>query len=329
MRGLATADRGGPVGAIDALARALGPRARRDQPLGALTTYRVGGTTALFVTAEGPGDLVAVGRAVADVAGSADVVAVPVLVLGRGSNLLVADRGFEGLVVALASGFAGIDVTGPAVTAGAAVALPVLARRTAAAGLTGLEWAVGVPGSVGGAVRMNAGGHGSDTAATLRGAEVVDLRCGDVVEWSPEQLAFGYRASALSTTDVVTSATFDLLPGDAAEGAATIAEIVRWRRANQPGGSNAGSVFANPPGDSAGRLIDEAGLKGFRIGSAEVSAKHANFIVADEDGTAADVMAVLTEVRRIVAERTGVELVTEVRTIGFDAAPDAEGAGGV
>ena len=151
-----------------ALGRALGPRARHDHPLGALTTYRVGGTAALFVEAEDEGRLVEVARALG---GSP----VPVLVVGNGSNLLVADRGFGGLVVSLGPGFETLSIEGERVRAGAAVSLPVLARRTAAAGLHGLEWAVGVPGSVGGAVRMNAGGHGSDTAATLIAYRRVDL----------------------------------------------------------------------------------------------------------------------------------------------------------
>ncbi len=187
---------------------------------------------------------------------------VPVLVLGRGSNLLVADRGFEGLVLRLGPGFESLVIEGTDVRAGAAVSLPVLARRTAAAGLTGLEWAVGVPGSVGGAVRMNAGGHGSDTVATLVDYGWVDLATGSGGTAPVAALLAGYRRTALTPAQVVTGGTFRLRTGDAADGAATIAEIVRWRRANQPGGSNAGSVFANPPGDSAGRLIDACGLKG-------------------------------------------------------------------
>ena len=170
------------------------------------------------------------------------------------------------------------------VRAGAALSLPVLARRTAAAGLTGLEWAVGVPGSVGGAIRMNAGGHGSDTAATL-----VGFRWST---WPPDR-----RATRRPTGSSPATGTPPCrrprwwCPGrscsaraNPTQGAATIAEIVRWRRANQPGGRNAGSVFTNPPGDSAGRLIDACGLKGFRIGTAEVSTKHANFIQADPGG---------------------------------------------
>lgn len=297
--------------AIEAAAAILGERARRGVRLGPLTTYRVGGPAALFLEAVDEGDLALTRRAVTETG-------VPVLVVGRGSNLLVADRGFPGLAVALGEGFAGIDVDGTQVTAGAAVSLPVLARRTAAAALTGMEWAVGVPGSVGGAVRMNAGGHGSDVSRTLVWARVVSLT-GDALDGqlAADRLALGYRSSALTSTHVVTAARFALAPGDRAAAEAEIAEIVRWRREHQPGGSNAGSVFANPPGDAAGRLVDAAGLKGHRWGSAYVSPKHANFIQVDPDGSADDVAALIAEVRRLVAERTGVRLRLELHHIGF------------
>jgi len=292
---------------------ALGSLARPDHPLGALTTYRVGGPARLFVEPADEAEL----RAVAAAIDGRDV---PVLVLGRGSNLLVADDGFAGLAVSLARGFDEIEIEGPSVRAGGAVSLPVLARKSASAGLTGLEWAVGVPGSVGGAIRMNAGGHGSDTAHVLVGCRVVDLRSGATTDVPVTGLAYAYRHSSLSCSQVVVAGTFGLQPGDAEESLAQIAEIVRWRREHQPGGSNAGSVFTNPPGDSAGRLIDEAGLRGHRIGSAEVSPKHANFIQADSGGSATDVRGLIEDVQRRVRERFGVELAIEVRMIGFDTA---------
>jgi UDP-N-acetylmuramate dehydrogenase len=296
---------------LEAAAAALGDRARRDVALGPLTTYRVGGPAALFLEAAGEEDLALARRAVTETG-------VPVLVVGRGSNLLVADRGFPGLAVALGEGFATIEIDGTEVTAGAAVSLPVLARRTAAASLTGLEWAVGVPGSVGGAVHMNAGGHGSDVSRSLRWARVVSLGGDDLDgQLDAGRLALGYRRSALGRTHVVTAACFGLVPGDRAASEAEIAEIVRWRREHQPGGSNAGSVFANPPGDAAGRLVEAAGLKGHRRGSAYVSPKHANFIQVDPGGSADDVAALIGEVRRLVAERTGVDLQLELHQIGF------------
>jgi UDP-N-acetylmuramate dehydrogenase len=302
---------------LDAAAAVLGSRARRDVPLGPLTTYRVGGPAALFVTVDDVADLDLVHRAV--VAG-----AVEVLVVGKGSNLLVADAGFPGLALVLGEGFATVDIAGTTVTAGAAAALPVVARRTAAASLTGFEWAVGVPGSIGGAVRMNAGGHGSDMAASLRAAHLVDLATGEDRHVPAADLALGYRRSAVRRDQVVVSAELGLEAGDRATAEAKIAEIVRWRRENQPGGQNAGSVFTNPPEDAAGRLIDVAGAKGLRLGSAQVSPKHANFIIADPGGRADDVWALMVEVRRRVAVATGTVLVPETRLVGFPALPEVQ-----
>ena len=218
---------------------------------------------------------------------------IDVLVVGKGSNLLVADAGFPGLAVALGEGFAEVTIDGTTVHAGAAAALPVVARRTVAAGLTGFEWAVGVPGSVGGAVRMNAGGHGSDLAASLAGVRVVDLRTGEDGVVPSRALDLGYRRSAVEPHQLVVAADLALAVGDVAQGTRELAEIVAWRRANQPGGPNAGSVFTNPDGDSAGRLIDAAGAKGLRVGTAAVSTKHANFIQADDGGRADDVLALM------------------------------------
>jgi UDP-N-acetylmuramate dehydrogenase len=302
------------TGAVARAAAHLGPRARRGVPIGPLTTYRVGGNAALFFEASDAEDLTRVARAVSESG-------VAVLVVGGGSNLLVADAGWPGLVLTLGDGFTAIDVTPRGerahVRAGASVGLPVLARRTAALALTGLEWAVGVPGRVGGAVRMNAGGHGSDVSRTLVAARVVDLeRGGDAVRSAPE-LAFGYRRSSVATADVVVWAEFELQRGDREACEAEIAEIVRWRRANQPGGANAGSVFSNPPDDAAGRLIEAAGLKGHRRGSAYVSPKHANFFQAEVGGSADDVRALILEVQALVTERTGVRLEPELRMVGF------------
>ena len=295
-------------------ARVLGDRAQRHVPIGPLTTYRVGGPAALFLEARDESDLAAAREAVR--AGG-----VPVLVVGKGSNLLVADAGFPGLAIVLGEAFAAVDVDGTRVRAGGAMALPVLARRTAAAGLTGFEWAVGVPGSVGGAVRMNAGGHGSDMAACVTRARVVDL-VGDVdSELDAAALRFGYRRSSITSSQVVVWADLALQRGDRERSEAEIAEIVRWRREHQPGGQNAGSVFTNPPGDSAGRLVDAAGLKGFRVGSAHVSVKHANFIQADEGGSADDVLALVREVQRRVEDRMGVRLEPELRLVGFEEVP--------
>ena len=300
-------------------ARILGDRARRDVPLGPLTTYRVGGPAALFVELTSEDELHLVSEAVR-------TSRVATLVVGNGSNLLVSDAGFDGVAVVLGDAFASIDVEGTKVRAGGATPLPVLGRRTAAAGLTGLEWAVGVPGSVGGGVRMNAGGHGSDIAATLVRVRVLDLLRGEDGVVPAADLDLGYRHSAVTPSMAVLWAEFELTPGDADDAAAEITEIVRWRRENQPGGQNAGSVFTNPPGDSAGRLVDAAGCKGLRLGSAHVSEKHANFIQADAGGSSGDVLALIHEVQRRVEAATGIRLEPELRLVGFDEArPEVEG----
>lgn len=289
----------------------VGDRLLVGAPLGPRTTYRVGGPAALLLEAAGEDDLAAARDAVV-------ATGVPVLVVGKGSNLLVADCGFAGLAISLGDAFAGVDVDGTTVVAGGAAALPVVARRTVAAGLTGFEWAVGVPGSIGGAVRMNAGGHGADMAASLARVRVVDLAGGEDGDVPAARLDLAYRRSSLRPTAVVVAATLALAAGDRAAGEAQLAEIVRWRRDNQPGGPNAGSVFTNPAGDSAGRLVEAAGCKGLRVGTAEVSTKHANFIQADAGGSADDVRALMEAVRRRVLEATGVELHAETVLVGFD-----------
>ena len=300
--------------AIAEAARRLGGLAERDVAVGPMTTYRVGGQAALFLR---PADETSLELARAAVVATG----VPVLVVGKGSNLLVADRGFAGLVVALGAGFDGIDLLdGGRVVAGGAVSLPVLARRTAAAALAGLEWAVGVPGSVGGAVRMNAGGHGSETREVLVSARLIDLAGGRHGDVPNAELDLTYRHSNVAETEVVVGATLQLQPGDREQSEALISEIVRWRREHQPGGQNAGSIFTNPPGDSAGRLTESTGLKGFRVGSAHVSTKHANFFQADDGGSADDVRALIEEVRRRVEESTGILLEPELRMVGFEGA---------
>jgi len=283
---------------------------QHDVPIGPMTTYRVGGRAALFARVENDDDLAAATELVREQG-------VDVLVVGNGSNLLVADDGFDGLAVVLGDAFAQVDIAETVVTAGGAALLPVVARRTVAAALTGFEWAVGVPGSIGGAVRMNAGGHGSDMAASLTRVRVVDFASGDDGWMAVSALALGYRRSAITATQVVIAAELALEHGDRARSEAELAEIVRWRRENQPGGQNAGSVFTNPDGDSAGRLIDAAGCKGLRVGTAAVSEKHANFFIADADGRADDVHSLMSVVRERVHAAHGVWLEPETRLVGF------------
>lgn len=297
------------------LAEVLGSEAvSRERPIGPDTTYRVGGAARVGLTLAIDADLAAMSEVVAD--HHPDV-----LVVGKGSNLLVAGAGFDGVGVWLGPGYDWVEIDGVEVRAGAAAGLPVLARQSAAAGLSGFEWAVGVPGSLGGAVRMNAGGHGSDMAASLICAEVVDLRGGGIEQWDMGRLELGYRRSALADHHLVVGAEVGLAAGDASASQSLIAEIVAWRRENQPGGQNAGSVFTNPDGDSAGRIIDAAGLMGHRVGTASVSDKHANFFIADRGGSADDLHALMCEVFAQVEARFDLALLPETRLVGFDPGP--------
>lgn len=282
-------------------------------PMAPLTTYKLGGPAAWFVEVGSDRHL--------DEVLAALPLDIEVLVLGRGSNVLVADRGFGGLVIRLVGDFIAIEVErNGTVRAGAAAALPRVARAAAEAARCGLEFYAGIPGSVGGAVMMNAGGHGSDTSEHLLAATILDLRTGARVDRTPEELALGYRRSNLRPDQIVTAARFATVPCTRSEGEARIREITRWRKEHQPGGTfNAGSVFKNPDDDAAGRLIEEAGLKGFRCGGVTVSEMHANFFVADEDAVAQDVWDLVWAIRRRVAAATGVWLTPEIRFAGaFD-----------
>lgn len=331
--------------AIDTARSILGERARRDHPLAGLTTYRVGGPAALFFEPESIADLERLALARYESG-------LEVIVIGRGSNLLVADEGFAGIAVSIGRLAGELDIlddvaidddaidldtgrldTGDTVIvrAGGAVRLPVVARRTAACGLSGFEWAVGVPGTIGGAIRMNAGGHGSDMSACVVDVELFEFtnsptRPGRRRRVGLEDLGLEFRRSRLDDSQLVLEARLALRRGDRQRSERMIADIVAWRREHQPGGQNCGSVFVNPvPGEvAAGALIDGLGLRGLRIGTASVSLKHANFIVADDGGSAADVHAVMNAVRERVHAETGYLLRSEVRLLGFGDA-DARG----
>lgn len=310
---------------LDTLAAALRERLGRDVerrfPLSRCSTYRLGGPAELFLDVGSAAELVAVADALV-------LHPAPLLVVGRGSNLLVTDEGFPGLAVRLTGEFELLEVGERSVTAGAAVPLPVLARRSAGEGAAGLEFYVGIPGTVGGAVRMNAGGHGRETAEVLERAWTLDLAGGtEEVDRSRDDLRFAYRSSAVGETEVVTRAEFHVVPDDVEACDRRVSEIVRWRREHQPGGSNAGSVFTNPPGDSAGRIIDACGLKGFQVGGAVVSPKHANFFQAEDSATARDVRDLVVEVQRRVEEATGVRLEPEITLVGFPEPGEDPGGG--
>ncbi|MDE0267858.1 MAG: UDP-N-acetylmuramate dehydrogenase [Acidimicrobiaceae bacterium] len=311
------------------------------QSLARFNTYRTGGPAKLMLTVNDLADLITVARAIVREAVEAGVSAAPVLVLGRGSNLLVADRGFDGLVVMLGDGFQRfqIDNTENAiredvetndtaeedvatkdaveVTAGGGVRMPVLARACADAGLSGFEWAVGVPGTVGGAVRMNAGCHGSDISEVLVSVDVFDLESGLVSTLRPSDLDLDYRKSNLSTYQVVISVKLQLTRTDRGTVLDNLFAVVNRRKTNQPSGRNAGSVFVNPPNDSAGRLIESAGGKGLRNATAEVSSKHANFIQVDKGGCSRDVLSLMIELHNRVLDVYDLSLDVETRLVGF------------
>ena len=317
----------------------FGKRAHTDVSLAQFTTYRVGGNAALHVHVESIDDLEAISAVLAQVD-------LPLLVIGRGSNMLIADTGFQGLAITFGSFLEYIDLPDrtnnggnqsdggsqdggfavePIALFGGSVPLPVAARQSVHRGLTGFEWGVGVPGTIGGAVRMNAGGHGSDMASSLVSARIFHLLRGVEAHVDAVDLGLRFRGSAIADHHVVLSATLNLSWATDTQAAENqLSEIVKWRRENQPGGQNAGSVFVNPvPGQvSAGALIDQIGMRGFRIGTAHVSEKHANFIQSEEGGLASDVVQVMAEIRRRVKESTGYDLRSEIRLAGFDAATD-------
>ncbi len=290
--------------------RRLGIRTSRDEPLARFTTMRVGGPADLFAVARNLFEL----RALARFARTREL---PLFLLGRGSDLVISDRGMPGLVVQVRA--EGIRVDGPRITVEAGVPMARLATVAREAGLSGVEFALAIPGTVGGAVWANAGAHGSDVRAVLAEASVLSGEDGAEAVFDADGLGLAYRESRLKhprarVPDLVTWATFALVPVERSVIDERLDEIRRWRRLHQPVGMpSAGSVFRNPPtGPSAGELIDRAGLKGRRIGGASVSQKHANFIVNDGHGTAADVRRLADLVRATVAGRFGVDLQPEV-----------------
>lgn len=304
------------------LRRTVSGEVRAAEPLAPHTTLKVGGPAAALVVAETPGDLAAVAETCAALDRGW-------LILGRGSNLLVADRGWPGVVVVLGRGFRGVAFervlggVGEAVVAGAAEPMPILANAVAREGLGGVAFGVAIPGTLGGAVRMNAGAMGRELSDVLDWAEVVRLADGGRIERIPAaDLDLSYRHSALPDDAVVTRARLLLARTDPADLAAEMATFKQWRRDHQPVNEpSCGSVFRNPPGDSAGRLIEAAGLKGYRVGGAAVSRKHANFITVDPSSRADDVFRVLADVREQVARTAGVTLEPEVVLAGFDPLP--------
>lgn len=295
---------------LDTLAAERGIALQRDVALAPMTTLRVGGPADRLATPDTVDELVNLLLLAAD-AGA------PAFLLGKGSDLVVADAGIRGLVVRVRVD--GVSVEGTSVHAEAGASMTALAKRCAREGLAGFDWAISIPGTFGGAVWANAGAHDGEMAQVLRTIDVLDPRDRQRRTLSVEECRFAYRESRFKHgPEVVLGGTIGLRRGEPEAIAALIDGHQSRRRATQPlADQNAGSVFRNPPGDHAGRLIEAAGLKGHRIGTAQVSALHANFIVTDRGaGRAADVRAVGDHVRRTVGERFGIRLRYEIEFVG-------------
>ena len=296
--------------AAELLRAARGDRVRRDLSMAPLTTFRIGGPASIYFEPQDEEDL----RVVAGALGVTDL---PVVVLGKGSNVLVSDEGFPGLVLRLGRGFRWAARSNERIAAGAAMPFPALAGVALRHALGGLEFGVAIPATVGGAVAMNAGAHGREVSDAVEEVEVFRLREGRSVRVARGEAGFAYRHSGLSSDGLVTGATFALSPDDPARIRRAMDEARAWRRATQPVAEpNCGSVFTNPPDAAAARLIDEAGAKGLRVGGASVSTKHANFIITDVGARAADVATLIRRVQALVEERSGIRLEPEVRLIG-------------
>lgn len=293
-----------------------GDRVRRAFPLAPLTSFRLGGPATLYLEAESSEDLAAAGRALRETG-------LPLLVIGKGSNMLISDGGFPGLVLRLGKPFRWAARDGHRVTAGGAMPLPALAGVALSHSLAGLEFGVAIPASLGGSVRMNAGAHGHSLDEVVEAVEVYRMDEGRPETLTADALGFRYRGSALPPESVVVGATVALRPDDPSGIRERMDEARRWRRETQPlAEPNCGSVFKNPPGDHAARLVESVGGKQMSVGNARVSEKHANFIVAGPGSRAEDVFRLIEAVRDRVAERHGVRLEPEVHVVGaFEEGP--------
>ncbi|HEY7762594.1 MAG TPA: UDP-N-acetylmuramate dehydrogenase [Actinomycetota bacterium] len=295
------------------LRAACGDRVRTAFPMAPLTTFRIGGPAALYLEPGSEADLEGAAQALA-------ASGLPHVVIGKGSNVLVSDRGFDGLVLRLGRAYRWAAREGDRLSAGGSMPLPALAGIGLRHGLAGLEFGVAIPATLGGSVKMNAGAHGAEMADVVVDVEVFRLSEGITERVGAADAGFSYRRSALPSDAVVTAATAELRASSTEAIRAAMDEARAWRRRTQPlAEPNCGSVFKNPAEGHAAALIEGSGLKGTRVGGAQVSSKHANFIVADERARADDVKALIDLVQREVESRTGIGLEPEVQMIGsFD-----------
>ena len=287
----------------------LFPSAKFDEPLKRYTAWKIGGPADALIEPRDTSTLI-------EAVKTAREHGIPLTVLGGGTNVLVRDGGVRGLVIRLAKALTNVEVEGERVVADAGVLYPVLANTTAGRGLAGLEFATGIPGTVGGAVYMNAGAYGSETREVLDWAEI--YRDGEVVRMENADLDLSYRHSILHEHPdwLVLRAAYTLTPGDADELKARIKEFRAQRMGGSPNKPSCGSTFKRPENDFPGRVIEVAGLKGTRVGMIEVSPVHANYLVNLGGGTAKDALELIQLVRQKVRERLGIELEAEVRVIG-------------
>jgi UDP-N-acetylmuramate dehydrogenase len=289
----------------------FGKRLQKNVSLARFTGARVGGPADCLLVANSVSELVEAARALWDMG-------LPFIVLGGGSNVLVSDAGVRGVVVLNRAKETEIDKSNLSVWAGSGASFGSLARRVSARNLSGLEWAVGIPGTVGGAVFGNAGAHGSDVSGCLMLAEILHQINGRL-QLTPPQMGYAYRSSALRRDpepSIILSAHFKLGVGNAAETKALVEKFTQRRKKTQPPGASLGSMFKNPPGDYAGRLIEQAGLKGTRIGRAVISPVHANFFINDGGTLASDIFSLIQLTQKAVMEKFGVQLELEIKLIG-------------
>ncbi|MBI4728799.1 MAG: UDP-N-acetylmuramate dehydrogenase [Acidobacteria bacterium] len=300
----------GAARAVEILvARGVG-RVERGGRIAPWTSYQIGGPADVLVETESESDLEGVAEAARESG-------LDVLVLGRGSNVLVSDGGFRGIALRLGAGFRWSRRDGGALEAGAAAPLPALSGLALDEGLAGLEFAVSIPGSLGGAVRMNAGAHGRCMADVVEWAEVYSFDQAETVRFARDELAFDYRTARFPARSAVTAARLALEPGERGAIAERMREAREWRRRTQPLNSpNAGSVFKNPPGEFAARLVETVCGKGMSRGGARVSEVHANFIVAGAGARSSDVHALIRRIQRMVRRATGIDLQLELKLVG-------------
>jgi UDP-N-acetylmuramate dehydrogenase len=292
------------------LRAACGPRLRTSFPLAPLTTFRIGGPAALYLEAESDADLMAASLAV-------QATGMPWAIIGKGSNVLVSDFGFDGLVLRLGRGYRWAARDGVRLHAGGAMPLPALSGVALVHGLAGIEFGVAIPASLGGAVRMNAGAHGRSMEEVLEVIDIYSIASNAPSRVPVGEAGFRYRRSSLPEGSVVVGASVVLRHGDRPEIRRGMDDARNWRRATQPlAEPNCGSVFKNPPGDHAARLVDAIGGKGLSVANASVSTKHANFIVAKPGARAADVRELIGLLQQRIEDQFGISLEPEVQLVG-------------